>query len=248
MDLILRHAHVAGREAEGVLDIGIAAGRIAVIAPDLAAEGPQIELAGRLVAPGFVETHIHLDKSRILARCASDRGTLEEAIEEVARAKLGFTAEDVHARGAKTLERAILNGTTHMRTHLEVDPGIGLRGFEGILPLVREYAWAIDLEICIFPQEGLLNNPGTDALMMQALAAGTPWDLASRRAHEVLGHPMAGNGSLMRCAPVALRFFHDPDGTNTAAGSPSAMSPNSPPPIRRSSPPQPGAWPMPGWR
>ena len=172
MDLILRHAHVAGREAEGVLDIGIAAGRIAVIAPDLAAEGPQIELAGRLVAPGFVETHIHLDKSRILDRCASDRGTLEEAIEEVARAKLGFTAEDVHARGAKTLERAILNGTTHMRTHLEVDPGIGLRGFEGILPLVREYAWAIDLEICIFPQEGLLNTPGTDALMMQALAAG----------------------------------------------------------------------------
>ncbi len=172
MDLILRHAHIAGRESDGPLDIGIQAGRIAVIAPALAADGPQIELGGRLVGPGFVETHIHLDKSRILDRCRSDRGNLEEAIEEVARAKLGFTAEDVHARGAKTLERAILNGTTHMRTHLEVDPGIGLRGFEGILPLVREYAWAIDLEICIFPQEGLLNNPGTDGLMMQALAAG----------------------------------------------------------------------------
>ncbi len=51
----------------------------------------------------------------------------------------------------------------------------------------------------------------TTRTAMLALAAGTPWDLASRRAHEVLGHPMAGNGSLMRCAPVALRFFHDPD-------------------------------------
>ena len=51
----------------------------------------------------------------------------------------------------------------------------------------------------------------TTRTVMLALAAGTPWDLASRRAYEVLGFPTAGNGSLMRCAPVALRFFHDPD-------------------------------------
>ena len=53
-----------------------------------------------------------------------------------------------------------------MRTQLEVDPGIGLRGLEGVRPLIDEYKWAIDLEICIFPQEGLLNNPGTDELMV----------------------------------------------------------------------------------
>ncbi len=39
--------------------------------------------------------------------------------------------------------------------------------------------------------------------------SGTPWDLASRRAHEILGSPSAGNGSLMRCAPLALRYFDD---------------------------------------
>ena len=59
-----------------------------------------------------------------------------------------------------------------MRTHLEVDPGVGLRSLEGVLPLVREYAWAIDLQICVFPQEGLLNNPGTDELMVEALMRG----------------------------------------------------------------------------
>jgi len=172
MDLLLRHAHIAGREAEGLLDVGIADGRIAVIGKAIVAEAPARDLGGRLLAPGFVETHIHLDKSCILDRCRADSGDLSEAIAEVARAKRGFTPEDVHARGARTLERAILNGTTHMRTHLEVDPGIGLRGFAGILPLVQEYAWAIDLEICIFPQEGLLNNPGTDELMNAALRAG----------------------------------------------------------------------------
>jgi cytosine deaminase len=72
----------------------------------------------------------------------------------------------------RTLEKAILQGTTHMRTHLEVDPGVGLRGLEGVLPLVKQYSWAIDLEICVFPQEGLLNNPGTDELMVAALDRG----------------------------------------------------------------------------
>ncbi len=39
--------------------------------------------------------------------------------------------------------------------------------------------------------------------------AGTHWDLASRRGHEILGSPVAGNGSLMRCAPVALLYLDD---------------------------------------
>ncbi len=171
MDLILRNARVAGNESVAT-DIGIDKGRIAVIQPKLAAEGEALDLGGRLVTPGFIETHIHLDKSRILGRCKAEKGDLEEAIGEVAKQKKLFTAEDVYQRAKITLEKAILNGTTHMRTQLEVDPGIGLRGLEGVRPLIEEYKWAIDLEICIFPQEGLLNNPGTDELMLQALKSG----------------------------------------------------------------------------
>jgi cytosine deaminase len=171
MDLILRNARVAA-EPTRLTDIGIADGRIAAIAPNLAAEAQTLDLDGRLVAPGFVETHLHLDKSCILDRCRSEHGDLDEAIREVARAKAAFTPEDVYARAKRTLERCIRNGTTHIRTHLEVDPGIGLRGLEGVLPLVKEYAWAVDLEICVFPQEGLLNNPGTEELMLAALKQG----------------------------------------------------------------------------
>jgi cytosine deaminase len=171
MDLILRNARVVGDEGV-TTDIGINEGRIVVIQPKLAAEGESLDLAGCLVTPGFIETHIHLDKSRILGRCKAERGDLEEAIGEVAKQKKLFTPEDVYNRAKVTLERAILNGTTHMRTQLEVDPGIGLRGLEGVRPLIEEYKWAIDLEICIFPQEGLLNNPGTDELMVEALRSG----------------------------------------------------------------------------
>jgi cytosine deaminase len=172
MDLILRNARVIGVNGDDPVDIGIDAGRIAAIEPNLAAEGEAFDAAGRLVGPGFIETHIHLDKSCILERCKSEKGDLDEAIEQVALLKEAFTAEDTHERAIRTLEKALLHGTTHMRTHLEVDPVIGLRSLEGVMPLIDEYKWAIDLEICVFPQEGLLNNPGTDELMVEALKRG----------------------------------------------------------------------------
>jgi cytosine/creatinine deaminase len=171
MDLILRNARLIDA-AHQITDIGIIGGRIADVRPNLAADGETIDLGERLVSSGLIETHIHLDKSAILDRCRADKGDLEEAIQEVARAKKGFTPEDVYNRAKRTLEKCILNGTTHMRTQLEVDPGIGLRGLEGVRRLIDEYKWAIDIEICIFPQEGLLNNPGTDELMVAALKSG----------------------------------------------------------------------------
>ena len=171
MDLILKNGRSIGAEHE-LTDIGIANGKIAAIAPQLGSEGETIDLGGRLICTGFVETHIHLDKSCILDRVKSEKGDLDEAIVEATKAKAGFTSEDVRARAIRTLEKAILQGTTHMRTHLEVDPGVGMRSLEGVLPLIKEYAWAIDMQICVFPQEGLLNNPGTDELMVQALDCG----------------------------------------------------------------------------
>jgi len=38
--------------------------------------------------------------------------------------------------------------------------------------LARDYAWAVDLQICVFPQEGLLDNPGTEALLVEGLRRG----------------------------------------------------------------------------
>jgi cytosine/creatinine deaminase len=171
LDLILRNACIAGRGA-ATFDIGIAAGEIAAIAEKIAADAPDEDVVGRLVTPGFVETHIHLDKSCILDRCRSSEGTLQEAIAQVAAAKRAFTEDDVYARARRTLEKAIVHGTTRMRTHVEVDPRIGLRSFEAIHRLKRDYAWAIDLEICVFPQEGLLNDPGTEELLVAACEAG----------------------------------------------------------------------------
>jgi cytosine deaminase len=90
----------------------------------------------------------------------------------VAAAKRAFTAADIHARGRRTLEQAIIQGTTRMRTHVEVDPRVGLKGFEAMRRLKRDYAWAIDLELCVFPQEGLINDPGAEELLVEACEQG----------------------------------------------------------------------------
>jgi cytosine deaminase len=172
MDLILRNAAVFGGNESASIDIGIEGGRIVALAPGLAADGPSVELAGRLVAPGLVETHIHLDKTCIIDRCRIEEGTLTEAVAETARAKKAFTEEDVYARATRTLEKCVLNGTMLMRTHVEIDPGIRFRGFDAVMQLARDHAWAIDLEICVFPQEGLTNYPGTDSLLAEALGKG----------------------------------------------------------------------------
>ena len=171
LDFVLREARLAGRETETV-DIGARGGRIAAIAPGLVCDAPEERLGGRLVVPGFVDTHIHLDKSCILGRCECRLGTLQEAIAGVAAAKRAFTEDDVYARARRTLEKAIMQGTTRMRTHVEVDPRIGLTGFQAIARLKRDYAWAIDLQICVFPQEGMTNDPGTEDLLVAACAAG----------------------------------------------------------------------------
>ena len=170
-DLILAQARIAG-EPDRLVDIGIRGGVIAAIEPSLGAAALVEPVSGCLVAPGFVETHIHLDKSCIIDRCSILAGTLQEAISETARAKMAFTEEDIFTRARRTLEKAIAFGTMHMRTHVEVDPRIGLKGFRAIRRLAAEYAWAIDVEICVFPQEGLLNDPGTEELLIAACSEG----------------------------------------------------------------------------
>jgi len=204
LDLVLSQAVVAG-QAGPPRDIGIRGGRIAAIETSIQSDAPREQLGGRLVVPGFVETHIHLDKSCILDRCASEEGSLQEAIAQVAAAKRGFTEDDVYARGRRTLEKAIAQGTQRMRTHVEVDPRIALRSFDAIRRLKKDYAWALDLEICVFPQEGLINDPGTEELLVEACEAG---------AGVIGGCPYTDtdpHGQIARIFAIAKRFDLDID-------------------------------------
>ncbi len=169
-DFVIANARLPGQPTP--VDVGVANGLIAAIAPSLTFEGHVEDASGGYLCSGFVDSHIHLDKAGILGRCTICEGTLAEAVRETARAKAGFTVEDVYARAAIVLERAILQGTTLLRTFVEIDPRAGFRSFDAIRQLKADYAWAIDIEICAFAQEGLTQEPETEAMLAQALADG----------------------------------------------------------------------------
>jgi len=174
MDLIVRNARLIDRLDDGPLDIAVEPGRIAAIGRALAADGESYDAAGRLVCAGLIESHIHLDKSRIADRCPLPEGRRVNPVTMVAPLKPTWTVEDVYERAEKTLHECLVNGTTRMRTQVEIDPGIGLRGFEAIRALAADYKWAIDIELCVFPQDGLTNYPGTEELLVAALKQGAP--------------------------------------------------------------------------
>lgn len=170
-DLVL----AAGRPAPSgePADVGVRGGRIAALG-NLAGTPARrrIDAAGRLVVPGFVDAHVHLDKAYLLPRTPSREGTLAEAIRVTAEAKRAFTVDDIRTRARRLLDRAVALGTTAMRGHVEVDPIVGLRGVEAVLPLRAEYADRLDLQLCAFAQEGILQAPGTEPLLREALRAG----------------------------------------------------------------------------
>ncbi|MBW4536910.1 MAG: amidohydrolase family protein [Pleurocapsa minor HA4230-MV1] len=122
--------------------------------------------------PGLVDPHIHLDKALLLDRYPAVEGTFTEALQKTLQAKQEYTQSDIQSRARRVIEKAIAFGTTSMRTHVEVDPIVQLKSMAALLPLKAEYAWGLTLQLAVFAQEGITNQPGTIDLLRKALAMG----------------------------------------------------------------------------
>ena len=205
MDLIVRGAQFASHADGQLMDIGVSAGRIVAIEPMLSADAEVFDAAGRLACGGLIETHIHLDKSRLLDLCPAEPGRQISPVHYVAPFKPQITEADVRRRAEQTLRECLIHGTTRIRTHVEVDPGIGLRGFDGVASLAKDYEWAVDMQLCVFPQEGLTNYPGTDELLVQALKRGAQVIGAAPR------YDTDHGGQLRRVFELAREFDVDID-------------------------------------
>lgn len=171
MDLVLRRALV--EDGRPLVDIAVEDGRIAAIGPDLGVSAAQeIDCAGHVVIPGLIESHLHLDKALLDRVKPNDEGTLAGAIAVTGELKRGFTPADVRDRARRILDQAIGHGTTLVRAHPDVDPLVGLMGVDVLLELREEYAGLVDLQVVAFPQEGIVQAPGTLELMREALRRG----------------------------------------------------------------------------
>ena len=166
-ELVLRHARVD----DGALqDIAFEAGKIVAISDKLEDSGrEERNLEGRVVLPGFVESHCHIDKTLTVDRVENASGTLMEAIINWVAFKPSLTTDDYLARGRRALLMALRMGTTNLRTHVDVDAN-GLLALESVLELKREFAGRVDVQIVALGGPGVSN--AEFAAMQQALEMG----------------------------------------------------------------------------
>jgi cytosine deaminase len=172
VDLIVRNARL--RRGAGVVDIGITGGRIERLEPRLALRAAhEIDAAGQLTTPAFVEPHIHLDKA-LTAERARESATnfFEESLAIMREVKRGYTVEDVAARATEVVHRIVGHGVTFVRSYVDVDSIVGLVALEGVLRARERCRHLAHIEVIAFPQEGILGDPGTDALMVKAMEGG----------------------------------------------------------------------------
>lgn len=171
--MIIRNALLRGRN--GLHRITLNGAVIAAVDTQDQEEGVaigELDAAGNLVVPPFVEPHIHLDATLTAGEPNWNMsGTLFEGIERWAERKALVTHEDTKARARKTIDMLVDHGIQHVRTHVDVtDPT--LAALKAMLEVREQTRHLIDLQIVAFPQEGIESFAGGRALMEQAVELG----------------------------------------------------------------------------
>jgi len=157
-------------------DLAIAGGRILAIEPAGSAAPAQariVEGDGQLLLPALVESHAHLDKTLwgLPWRPHSAGPSLKDLIANERRVLREVEVPTAKRAGA-LLENCIARGSLHIRTHIDIDPEIGLSHVEALLAVREAYRDVVELQFVAFPQSGLLIQPGTVELMERALEMG----------------------------------------------------------------------------
>lgn len=170
--LLLRNARID--DEKSLFDVLVKDGQIADVAAKIPSDPntKELDVRGDVVIPTLVESHLHPDKAFLEERMPNVSGTLAEAIRNTGILKAKYTLDDVICRADTALRWCIKNGATIMRAHPDVDPIAKLLGVQALLELRKKYAGYLDLQIVVFPQEGIIKAPGTLELMEEGIRLG----------------------------------------------------------------------------
>ncbi|MEO7953805.1 MAG: amidohydrolase family protein [Polaromonas sp.] len=171
-DLVIRGARLWGAETA---DIGVLDGRIAAIGAGLSAApgGEVMDGKGCFVIPGLVDAHAHIDKTLWGTPWHPHQAgpsLMDKILNE--RQVLGTLGLRPEIQSARLLRRLIACGTTHVRTHVDVGPDVGLAHLHGVQAVRERYRDWIDIDMVAFPQTGVMIRPGTLDLLEQAVRDG----------------------------------------------------------------------------
>lgn len=125
-----------------------------------------------LVLPSFKEMHNHLDKTYLSLdwKACQPAINLKQRL-ELEAAELSALAETAEQRASAMIGLLQSKGATHIRTHVNIDPYIGLKNLEGIRSALEAHADKLTYDIVAFPQHGLLGGRVPE-LMKEAMRSG----------------------------------------------------------------------------
>jgi cytosine deaminase len=177
-----------------VVDVHCAGGLItALAAAGELAPPPEAELvpaAGGLVTEPFVDAHLHLDKVHTLpligdaalqAYTADGMADSARGIDLARAVKRHYRVETLLPAIRSALAEGQRHGVLHVQAFADVDTAAGLIGVQAVLTARDEFRGRVDVSVVAFPQDGVLRDPGTAALVEEAMAMGAdvvggiPW-------------------------------------------------------------------------
>ncbi|WP_224724401.1 amidohydrolase family protein [Paenibacillus vietnamensis] len=131
-----------------------------------------IDAAGLLYLPSNADMHVHLDK-HFLGEPWKPLQPFVTLPVQLAFEKqmLGALPTSIAERARRLIDLLLSHGTTKIRTHVDVDPEIGISHLEQVLQVREEYRGVMDIEIVAFPQQGLLRADSI-GVMKEAMRAG----------------------------------------------------------------------------
>jgi cytosine/adenosine deaminase-related metal-dependent hydrolase len=133
---------------------------------------PVKDAEGLLLLPSFIEKHVHLDKTYMgedFRACIPASGVIERC--EIEKNILASIPSSTQQRAEALLELLLSYGSTHVRTHVDIYPEVGLHNLEGVGHALETYSNRLSAEIVAFAQHGLL-RPGTVQLVREAVRNG----------------------------------------------------------------------------
>lgn len=146
-DVLIKRTRIAFQT--GIWDIGIQKGRIAAIKPEIPELEAEIKIdaSGCLTSPGFIDSHMHLDKAFLLRNhTSSDLAKASVATQEYVKSMSPEEAEeDILRRAQQAVDWAVQNGTTAIKTHLFCDSAWGDATFGATQNLKRLNSDRVDI-------------------------------------------------------------------------------------------------------
>ena len=156
-------------------DIVMQSDRITGIAAGLADTMPaatRIEGDGLLALLGLVDGHMHLDKTLTGCVWMGHRAGPERISRIEKEKELRDELPPVVERAANLVRCCIAHGTTAIRTHVDVDPDLGLSHVHALAEVREQFAGHVDIQIVACPQLGVMRCPGTADLLEAGLSEG----------------------------------------------------------------------------